>query len=459
MNFDLVISGGRLVSAKGQRRLDIGIRGEKIACLGKGLKSSGSRIIDARGKYIFPGVIDPHVHFGLEAYRARTGDDFVSGTEAAACGGVTSIIDYAIPGNGESTLSAVRRRKSEAAGRAVVDYSFHAQIVSWDEKTRKEIGQLIRSGIPSFKIFMPATEGWMVDDAGLFGALGALGRRGGIVEVHAENGPLINAFIKKLASEGKLAVKYFPLSRPNLVEEEAVRRAITLDRAARGRLCVVHLTTREGLEAIREAKRKGIEVYVETAPQYLLLDKRCFGKKNGYKYLACPPIKSAEDNKALWEGLQDGSIDWIGTDHCSFAAAKKHRARNDFRKGPYGLPGVETSLSLLFTEGCRKRGLRMERLVELTSTNAAKILGLYPRKGTVRAGSDADLVVFDPEKKVTIDYKKLSTRCDWSPYQGFKLTGFPHLTISRGQVVARDGRFVGAPGRGRFLKRKTGKAV
>ena len=187
----------------------------------------------------------------------------------------------------------------------------------------------------------------------------------------------------------------------------------------------------------------------------MLLERSCFKKKNGYKYLACPPIKSSDDNQALWNGLKDGTIDWIGTDHCSFFSRKKIRAEKDFRKGPYGLPGVETSLPLLFTEGCRKRGLGLERLVQLTSTNAARVLGLYPQKGTVRVGSDADLVVFDPEKKVTIDYKKLTTKCDWSPYQGFKLTGYPHITISRGKVVARDGEFVGERGWGRFVKRKT----
>lgn len=456
MNLDLIIRNGHVVTGNRQRVCDIGIRGEKVAAVRKRLNAAGAEVIDAGGKYVLPGVVDPHVHFGLHAYDAVTEDDFRSGTEAAACGGVTTIIDYAIPEKDESPWDAVQRREKEAAGKAVIDYSFHAQITSWDEKVRKDVRKLIRWGIPSFKVFMPSTEGWMVDDAGLYELLGEVGRHNGIVEVHAENGPLINHFLSQLEAQNKLSPRFFPRSRPNVVEEEAVTRAITLNRWVGGRLYVVHLTTRQGLEAICRARKGGMDIYAETAPQYLLIDSSCFKKKRGYRFLACPPVKSVKDNEALWKGIKEGMIDCIGTDHCSFSGELKKRAQNDFRRGPYGLPGVETSLSLLFTEGCQKRGVTLQRLVELLSGNPARIFGLYPDKGCIKAGSDADLVLFDPEKTIRLDYRQLATRNDWSPYQGELLTGGPVMTIARGEIVARDGKYVGTEGRGKFLKRKSG---
>ena len=454
--YDLIIKNGHVLSGNRLRVADIGVRAGKIAAVRKHLSAAAEEVIDAGGKYILPGVIDPHVHFGLSAYNATTEDDFASGSRAAACGGVTTVIDYAIPEGKETPWKAVQRRVKEARGKADIDFSFHAQVTGWNEDIRREIRKLIRWGIPSFKVFMPATEGWMVDDAGLFELLAETGSLGGLVEVHAENGPIINYRMARLVEQKKLAVHFFPRSRPNLVEEEAVRRAITLSRAADGRLYVVHLTTRQGLEAIIRAREEGAEVYAETAPQYLLLDNSCFRRKHGYRYLACPPIKTAADNEALWKGVIDGSIDCIGTDHCSFSGNRKKRAEKDFRKGPYGLPGVETSLPLLFTEGCQKRGMPLQRLVELTSSNPARLFGLYPRKGLIRAGSDADMIVFDPEKTVKIDYKKLATKNDWSPYQHCLLNGYPEITVSRGEIIARNGRYIGEEGRGRFLKRKAG---
>jgi len=451
---NLIIKNAKIVIPEKIFCADIGIEGEKIVAVKKGLKSGNADIIDASGMFVMPGVIDVHTHFQLKAYNSISNDDFENGTKAAACGGVTTIIDYAIPEKNQSLTETITKRISEAENNVCIDYSLHCQIIHWDNQIKKEIKDVIDSGITSFKIFMPATEGWQVDDAGIYNAIKEVSKYSGIVELHAENGSLINSFIEELRQQNKLGIEFFPNSRPNFVEEEAVSRAINLAKFVNGQIYIVHLSTKEALQEIELAQKKGIKVFAETCPQYLVLDNSKFLLPDGYLYATCPPIKTKKDNIALWKGLSKGIIQVIATDSCTFTKEQKNIYNGDFTRVPYGMPGVETMLSIVYSKGVLDNKISLRKFVELVSTSPAKIFGLYPKKGTIKPGSDADICIFNPDKNVVIDYKNLQTNCDWSPYQGMKLKGWAEITISRGKVVAKAGKFVGTKGHGRFVKRR-----
>ncbi len=457
VELDLIIKNGTIVTASDTYSADVGVRDGKIVSVAQDLTAGPeTQVIEAKGKYVFPGGIDVHVHLQLPFSGTISADDFENGTKAAACGGVTTVIDFAIQSKGHSIMDAVEARRAEADPKVCIDYGLHAAITDWNDKTQAEIKQVIDYGIPTFKMFMIyKNEGWMADDGMLFRALEETAKLGGHIGVHAESAFVLEMLIDRYAKEKEKWGAYgHTLSRPAFTEVEAIVRAIKWAEVTGGQLYIVHMSTGGGADAVHAAKERGVRVYAETCPQYLLLDDEVFKGKNGHLYATCPQVKKPHDSERLWKGLLNGDVQVVATDTCTFTSEQKAAWNGDFRKIPFGMSGVETMVPLMYTEGVGKRGLTVNQLVALISTNPAKLFGMYPDKGTIAVGSDADLVVFDPEKKVILRAADLQTNCDWSPFEGWKLVGYPSVTISRGVVVAKDGKFVGEVGHGKFLQRK-----
>ncbi|MFX1509403.1 MAG: dihydropyrimidinase [Promethearchaeota archaeon] len=462
MQLDMVVQNGTIVTATEMLQADVGIKDGKIVAVNNELKTNAdTHIVDAKGKYVFPGAIDVHVHLQLPFGGTISADDFENGTKAAAMGGVTTVIDFAIQQKGHSIMEAVKARRKEADGRVCIDYGLHAAITDWNPQTQAEIKEIIEYGIPTFKMFMIyKEEGWMADDGMLFQALEETKKYGGMIGVHAESVDVLDMLIERYAQEkDKWGAYAHTLSRPYFTESEAVQRAIKWAEVTGGRLYIVHMSAGESAQYVREARERGVHVYAETCPQYLLLDDSVFKGENGHLYATCPQIKKKEDGTRLWQGLINGEIQVVATDTCTFDTKQKAMWEGDFRKIPFGLPGVETMFPLLYTEGVGKEHFSLNHLVKLVSTNPAKIFGMFPEKGTINPGSDADLVVFDPNKKVTLHATDLQTNCDWSPFEGWKLTGYPQTTISRGKIVVSNGKFVGDCDHGRFLHRQAVKKL
>jgi dihydropyrimidinase len=386
-----------------------------------------------------------------------TAENFASGTRAAACGGVTTVIDFAIQKKGQSLTRAIRDRRKEADGRVVIDYALHAVPTDWNKRTQNEIGKLAAHGVSSFKMYMTyAKEGLMTGEIEISSALNETSKCGAMVTVHAESQLKLDLLLKRYHNQNDMkryGAYCHVLSRPSFIEYEAIQNAISWAEATGGKLYIVHLSTAEGLQIIRKAQARGVNVFAETCPHYLLFDDSIFKKPDGYLYATCPQIKKKADQQALWQGIADGTISVVATDNCTFTSKQKKLWHGDFTKIPYGLPGVETLLPLLYSYGVVKNRISLSRMIELLCVNPARLFGLYPQKGTIAVGSDADLVIFDAHKKVIISHNNLETKCDWSPYEGFKLTGYPVITISRGQIIAQNGKFVGKMGQGRYLKR------
>ena len=455
-DFNLIVKNGQIVTAADIYTADIGVIDGKITQIGTDLEKGPDTVaVYAEGKYVFPGGIDVHVHLQLPFSGTISADDFENGTKAAACGGVTTVLDFAIQTKGHSIMEAVEARRAEADPKVCIDYGLHAAITDWNDQTQSEIQKVIEYGIPTFKMFMIyRNEGWMADDGMLFQALEETARHGGQIGVHAESAFVLDMLVDRYAQEKEKWGAYgHSLSRPSYTESEAIIRAIKWAEVTGGKLYIVHMSTGEGADAVRIAKEKRIRVFAETCPQYLLLDDEVFKRSDGHLYATCPQVKKPQDNERLWEGLLAGDVDIIATDTCTFTTEQKAAWNGDFRKIPFGMPGVETMVPLMYTEAVGKRNFSINKFVALVSSNPAKLFGMYPQKGTIAIGSDADLVVFDPKKEVTIQSSKLQTNCDWNPFEGHKLVGYPTVTISRGQIVAEDGKFVGKVGHGKFLKR------
>ena len=452
-----LIKGGTVVTEEQAYRADIAIADGRIVQLGDDLAARpGVTVIDATEKLVLPGLIDTHVHFQLPFCGMVSKDDFIRGSQAAACGGVTTFIDFATQERGESLVSAVERRKAQAVGATCVDFALHATITDWSERTAAEVESVVRAGIPSFKMYMIyRDEGWMASDSDLYFALRETAKHNALVEVHAENVDIIDALVEQALADGTWesqgAYAHY-LTRPAFTEAEAVQRAVMLARETGGTLVVVHTSSSLGLDEIARGKSQGVRVLAETCPQYLLLDASTYqDRERGHLFATCPPVRQEQDREALWKAAATGGIDFIGTDTCTFDRAQKDTWDGVFSKIPFGLPGVETLLPLVFTRGYLEGRFSLERLVALTSTNAARTFGLYPRKGTICCGSDADLVVVDPKKEAAVDWRELRTNSDWSPYQGMNLRGWPEFTMCRGRVVARWREPLGEAGWGRFI--------
>lgn len=454
---DLIIKNGKIVTGRGSFAADIGIENGLIKAVAPDIALPAKEQINAEGMLVFPGVIDAHVHFQLPVSGTVSADDFENGTKAAACGGVTTVIDFAIQGKGHSLGEAITKRRGEADGRVAIDYALHAVPTDWHSQTKDELKRIAKAGIPTFKMYMVyARQGLISDDAAIFSALEETSKFGGMVTIHAESSGVLDLLVARYHEPEPMAeygAYCHALSRPNFIEAEAINRAVTWAEATGGRLYIVHLSTAEGAEIVHNAKRRGVKVYAETCPQYLLLDDSVFGRPDGYLYATCPPVRKKDDRERLWQGLTSGDISVAATDTCTFTSVQKTVWGGDFTKIPYGLPGVETLLPLMYSYGVCQKRITENQLVQLLCVNPAKLMGLYPSKGAIEAGADADLVVFDPDRKIKLSHENLQTNCDWSPYEGFQLTGYPYLTISRGKIVAREGKFVGKVGHGKFVRR------
>lgn len=459
---DIVIKNGTIVTDSDLFPADIAIQGEKIAAIAPNITpAQGSKVIDAAGCYVMPGGIDVHVHLQLPFCGSFSRDDFENGTKAGACGGLTSVIDFAIQSKGKTMMEAVEARRAEADPNVAIDYGLHVAITDWNERTRQELKSVIEYGIPTFKMFMIyQKQGWMAGDADLFQALEESAKWGGMVGVHAESVNLLDLLVERYSREKEKYGAYAHcLSRPNYIESEAIVRAITWAEATGGTLYIVHMSTKEGADAVKMARERGVKVYAETCPQYLLLQDEVFKGPTGHYYATCPQIKKQADSDRLWHGLKEQDVAVIATDTCTFDTKQKDMWQGDFTKMAFGLPGVETMLPLIFSEGVMKDRISLNRFVGLVSTNPAKLFGLYPEKGSLAPGTDADITIYDPNRKVTLQAKNLQTNCDWSPFEGWQLTGYPRYTLARGRIVAEEGKFVGEKGWGRFLKRHPGMPV
>ncbi|HSJ58611.1 MAG TPA: dihydropyrimidinase [Anaerolineae bacterium] len=448
---DLVIANGTVVTAEGSTQADLGLDGGRVAALG--LRLTGRETIDAGGMLVLPGGVDEHVHLQMPVGEFCSSDDFYSGTAAAACGGTTTVIDFVEPRAGQTLVEALVARRAEADGRVVVDYGLHMTLSRADDVTLAQVPAAIEAGVAGFKLYM-AYEGLRLDDGELLRALAALGAHGARPLVHAENHHAIAYLAEKAAAEGRTGPASHPATRPAVMEAEAIHRLLALAQVTGTPVMVAHLSSALGLDEVRAARERGQIVWVETCPQYLLLDEAEYGREGfeGAKFVMSPPLRVAMDRTTLWAGLAMGEIDTVATDHCPFFyESQKVRGRDDFRRIPGGAPGIETRLALLYTHGVRAGRLSPERWVEACCTAPARRFGLAPRKGTLAVGADADVVVFDPARRVTLAAETLHQNVDYTPYEGWEVQGYPVTVLSRGEVIVRDGEFVGRQGRGRFL--------
>jgi dihydropyrimidinase len=458
MELDLIIQNGNLVTSSDTFQADIGIRAGKIAVISQDLK--GEKVIDAEGLLVLPGAIDPHVHLEMPTPVATSSDDWFTGTRAAACGGTTTVIDFVEPEPGESLLHALDARRSQAEIKAVIDFSFHMTVDRVDEDTLAEIPAVVEAGLTSFKCY--TTYGMKLADDQLLTVLKAVGKAGGLTIVHAETDAIINLLRAEYIAAGKVEPRFHPISRPAESEGEAVERVLTLAGVAEAPVLIVHVSTQLGAAAIQRAQLRGQTVFGETCPQYLVLTDSGYSAPGfeGAKFICSPPLRKSTDQEALWHGLKRGTFQVVGTDHCPFfydGTKNLGRPTDDpppFTDIPGGLPGIEGRLALLYTYGVRTERLTLNQWVNVCSSGPARVYNLYPRKGALIPGADADIVLFDPEKRVTLSTDVLHENVDYTPYEGFELTGYPVKTILRGQVIAENGEFNAEGQKGQFLARK-----
>ena len=446
MSYDLVVKGGRVVSAEQAFVADVGIVGERIAAIGTGL--AGARELDAGGLYVLPGAIDGHVHLTdptFPPYATLTADSFRTGTIAAAFGGVTTVVDFAQPTVGQPLLDELDRRLSDAAGEAVIDYGLHLNLRDPDPARLAELPAVFERGVPSLKLYM-AYEGYRLPDAAIFRAMLAVAAQGGLSVLHAENDDVIGELTRRLESEGKTGPRWLPAACPPAAEAEAVNRAIRLAEVAGSRLLVFHLSCAESVAEVARAKRRGRNVAGEVTSHGLVLEQSALlaGDLRAQSLAVRPPIRDAVERRALWEGLAAGTIDIVSSDHCPRVPLEAEH--------PAGVSGIEVRLALVHTFGVGEGTIDLCGWVEVCCTRPADVFGLA-RKGRLRSGCDADVVLFDPQKEVVLSAGTLHSALPFASYEGMSVRGFPVTTISRGEVIVQDGSFVGAPGRGRFVER------
>ncbi|RXI45824.1 dihydropyrimidinase [Clostridium tetani] len=459
-NFDTIIKNGTIVMASDIYKGDIGIKDGKVVQIGLDLEDSGKKIIDAGDKYIFPGGIDPHTHMDMPFGGTFSSDDFLTGTKAAACGGTTTIVDFAVQPKGKTLKETTKIWREKADNKACIDYGIHIAITDMNDEILEEMEEVIKEGYSSFKLFM-TYEGMRVEDDTLMRALMKARDKGGVICVHAENHYVIDYFIKKLLKEGKTEPKYHAISRPELCEGEAAGRAIKLAEICGAPLYIVHNSCEASVSEIERARKLGYPIMGETCPQYLLLSYENYEEEgfNGAKYVMSPPLRDKKNWEHIWKALSKDTLQVVATDHCPFFMEQKRMGIDSFNKIPNGAPGVELRMSLMYTYGVLEDRISLQRFVEVTSTNAAKIFGMYPQKGTIAVGSDADLIIFDPNKEIEIKEENLNENVDYTPYEGFKLKGYPVMTLLRGEVIAKNGKFVGQKGVGKFVKRGKGDII
>jgi dihydropyrimidinase len=458
MMFDLVIHGGTLVTAEHVFKADIGISYGKIAAIGANL--TGWESVSAEGMLVIPGGIDPHVHLEMPTSTTVTSDDWASGTRAAAFGGTTTVVDFVEPEAGQSLLEALEKRRAQAQNGAEVDYALHMTLTNADPATLAQIPAVMAAGVTSFKVYTTYA-GFALADKELLAIFDAVGAAGGLVMVHAENEAILQYSLARLCAVGQVTPQYYPLSRPAIAEVEAIQRVILLARFTDVPLYIVHISTARGSAAVERARQHGQVVYGETCPQYLLLDESLYLDSdpcNGLKYICAPPLRQIKDQKALWSRLQNNSIQTVGTDHCSFnLRGQKDLGLDSFLHCPGGLPGIEARLALLYAFGVLAGRLTLQQWVSCCTTAPAKIFGLVHCKGSLAVGADADIVLFDPNCKVTLTRSDkvrqsiLHENVDHTPYEGYELKGWPVATYLRGCLIAHSSQNIDAAKSGNFI--------
>jgi dihydropyrimidinase len=458
MRFDTLIQNGIIATATDTHTSDLGIAGGKIVALGQQLPAdAATQVVDAAGNYVIPGGIDVHTHLDMPFGGTQSSDDFESGTMAAAFGGTTTLIDFAIQQKGQTLRAALDTWWKKAEGKAAIDYGFHCIVTDLPDARLEEMKALAGEGVTSFKLFMAYPGIFMVEDGLIFKAMLTAADTGSLICMHAENGGAIDVIVRRALAEGKTAPKYHALTRPTTAEAEATGRAIALAEMAGSPVYIVHLSCSEALEKVREARDRGLPVYAETCPQYLYLSIDNFDVPGfeGAKYVFTPPLREKRHQEQLWKGLAADQLQVVSTDHCPFCyKEQKELGKNDFTKIPNGGPGIEHRLSLVFTGGVHGGRFSVNRFVETVSTAPARLFGLYPRKGTIAVGSDADLVIFDPNLEQVISAKTHHMRVDYSMFEGIRVQGAPRQVFSRGRLLIDDGKFVGRAWHGEFVKRQ-----
>jgi dihydropyrimidinase len=456
----LVLTNGLVVTAAGSRVADVRVDGEKISAIGTRLASKADEVVDATGMYVIPGAIDPHTHIEMPYMSTTVADDWRTGSVAAACGGTTTVIDFSLQNKGETLLDAVERQKEKAQGRSVIDFGIHPCVSDARPDVIEEVRRAVHEyGTPSLKIYL--FYDFRVDDYTMIRLLEETAKHGGLLQVHAESYDIIRRLNERNADDGKLAPRFHAAAHAIIAEEAAIQRAISAVEITGSRIYVVHLSSARGLAKVREARDKGLAVYAETCPQYLTLDEERYDEPDwkGARYVISPPLRPRENLHELWDGLRRGDVQTVGTDHCplNFKGQKDMNGKDDYRKIPNGAPGIETMLMLLHSEGVVRGRISLERMVEVLSTATARMFGLKS-KGAVEVGKDADIVVFNPKRKFTITQEKLHQNVDYTPWEGWEVTGTPEVVFSRGKALARwEGdrmKYVGEPGRGAFVRRE-----
>lgn len=464
MDLDFVIRGGTVITAEGILQTDLGVKGEKITVLEKGLKAE--QVYDAEGMLVIPGGVDPHVHFEMPTATSRTSDDWQGGSRAAVFGGTTTVIDFIEPEDDQTLLEALAGRRSQADGHSLVDYSLHMTLTSGDDETLSQVPKVVQAGVTSFKLYT-TYPGFALGDQGLLSALQAIKGVDGTALVHCENDAIIQYSTDLLIDEGHLAPGYYPQSRPNLSEIEAIQRVILLARTTGTRLYLVHISTAGGAEAVERAQTSGQTLFGETCPQYLVLDQSQYQAADPtqvVKYICAPPLRSSHDQAVLWDKLSSGTLQTIGTDHCAFnLVGQKDLSLDSFLGVPGGLPGVEARLSLMYHFGVTKGRMTLAQWVSCCSAMPARIFGLYPRKGLLDVGSDADIVIFNPDREVVLTKQDpaspgyLHEQVDYTPYEGQKLLGWPEKVFLRGQLMIDQQQLIESSLPGKFLHRPYSK--
>jgi dihydropyrimidinase len=451
-----VIRNGRIVTAVDDYHADLLIEDGKVSMIARTIEVEADRVIDAKGRLVIPGGIDPHTHMELPFGGTFASDDFETGTVGAAHGGTTTIIDFAVQSRGQSLNQALDNWMAKAEGKTSIDYGFHLICTDLPDARLPEMRGMIDQGVSSFKLFMAYPGVFLVDDATIFKAMQTAGGSGGLICMHAENGVVIDEIVKQALAQGHTAPKYHALTRPTKAEAEGVHRAIAIADMAEAPVYIVHLSSSDALEEVTRARDAGINAYAETCPQYLFLDYSVYESPGfeGAKWVMTPPIREKWNQEKLWRGLKFNDLQVVSTDHCPFCfKEQKELGRDDFSKIPNGGPGVEHRMSLIYNGGVAQGRISVNRFVELTSTAAAKIFGLFPRKGTIAVGSDADIVIFDPDEEMTISAATHHMRVDFSCYEGMRVRGVTKTVLSRGELVIEEGQYVGRKGHGSFLKR------
>lgn len=449
---DLIIKNGTIITANDTYKADIAVKAGKIVMIGQNLETHGAEVVDAAGMLVLPGAIDAHTHLQMPFGGTTSADSYEAGTRAAACGGVTTVFDFVIQRKGQGLVEAVEGRKQLCEPQACVDYAFHTAITDLTPAVLEEFGASAEYGVPSFKLFMVyKKEGLMVDDGVLAAALEKSKETGCLVAVHAENPDVIDKRIERFLSEGKTSAWYHYESRPEFVEAEADKRAIHWAKAFNAPLYIVHLANKEGLDEVTKARDEGYEIYAETCPQYLHFTNEVYKREDGRNWVCSPPIKGQDSQDALWEGIKRGDIVTVATDHCPFKTYEKDWGIDNFTKIPNGCMGIENLYPYMLSEANKGR-ISFNKVVEVCASNVAKIFGCAPEKGTIAVGADADIVIYDPDKKFTVTKDNMHSDVDYTIWEGVALEGYPVMTFSRGRLVYNNGNFVGEPGWGKFIK-------